>query len=462
MLKFTLVIFFITIFYVLPVYSQNKGDSTTLTIKNLIPTTRDYVTVNYTDQYYDFKYKVLTDQKTTFSFPSDEKFELLLFRYNNLSYSYLVLTSDSLEISYDTSNNLRARSLSDHPFVKISEEIHDKASDLSEPITEFISYKRLKTYLSSILIQHNKKQHILDSMSTHLSLKSDLQHTFQSELYGRYLIYKMLPFYQRRPLNTDSLPPYFKKEMEETGAYFKGNQINRSIIDNRWAAYDYFTSYLCNYKTPKTLKDALFILQQNFDPYWQDLLAFNYIKENYTKLRISEKPLIEDYKHKLASVGNANYLSVLESKYLDLKQQDIASAHFITIKGNIVSLKDILSKNKGKALYIDFWASWCSPCIGEMPASEKLRQRFTGKDIVFVYISIDKDKDKWIKAAQKLNLTENSYVLSAENNPLIEKLSVKSIPRYIIVDKNNSVLDQNALRPSDPKIASDLAQIVSP
>ncbi len=80
MLKFKIVIFLITIFHILPVYSQNKGDSTTLTIKNLIPTTRDYVTVNYTDQYYDFKYKVLTNQKTTFSFPSDEKFELLLFR----------------------------------------------------------------------------------------------------------------------------------------------------------------------------------------------------------------------------------------------------------------------------------------------------------------------------------------------------------------------------------------------
>lgn len=155
-------------------------------------------------------------------------------------------------------------------------------------------------------------------------------------------------------------------------------------------------------------------------------------------------------------------MSVLESKYLDLKQQDIASAHFITVKGEKISLKDILSKNKGRVLYIDFWASWCVPCIGEMPASEKLRQQFIGKDIVFVYISIDKDKDKWVKAAQKLKLTENSYVLSAENNPLIEKLSVKSIPRYIIVDKNNSVLDQNALRPSDPKIASDLAQIVSP
>ncbi|RYE18385.1 MAG: TlpA family protein disulfide reductase, partial [Sphingobacteriaceae bacterium] len=117
--------------------------------------------------------------------------------------------------------------------------------------------------------------------------------------------------------------------------------------------------------------------------------------------------------------------------YLDLKQQEIASANFITIKGEKVTLKDILSKNKGKVLYIDFWASWCVPCIGEMPASEKLRQQFSGKDVVFIYISIDKDKDKWLKSAQNLKLTDNSYVLSAENNLLIQKLSVKTIQSWI-------------------------------
>jgi thiol-disulfide isomerase/thioredoxin len=462
MLKFTLVIFFITTFHILPVYSQNKGDSIRLTIRNLIPIAHDYVTMNYNDRYYDLKYKVLTDQKTTFSFPADEKYKVLLFRYNNLSFSYLVFTGDSLEITYDKNNNLRARSLSNHPFIKISEEIHDKAGDMFDLSFEVISYKRLNSYLSSIYEKYTKRRNILDSISASLSLDTNQQRVFQSELYGKYLIDKFLPFYQQRPLNIDSLPSYYKKEMGEARSYFNEKEINRSTNENRMAAHDYFKFYLCNYKKPPTLKEALSILQQNFDKYWQDILAFKFIRDDYTKLRISEKPLIEDYKHNLASVGNANYLSVLESKYLDFKQEDIASAEFITIKGDKVSLKDILSKNKGKVVYIDFWASWCYPCIGEMPASEKLRQQFTGKDIVFVYISIDKDKDKWVKAAQKLKLTENSYVLSAENNPLIEKLSVKSIPRYIIVDKNNSVLDQNALRPSDPKIASDLAQIISP
>ncbi len=462
MLKFKVVISLLTIFYTLPVFSQKKGDSTTLTIKNLIPTTHDYVTINYNDRYYDFKYKVLTDQKTTFSFPADEKYKVLLFRYNNLSFSYLVFTGDSLEITYDKNNNLKARSLSNHPFIKISEEIHDKAGDMFDLNFESVSYKRLNSYLNSIYENYTKSRHILDSISIFLSLDTNQHRVFQSELYGRYLLDKLRPFYQQRPLNTDSLPPNYKKEMEELRGYFNGKEINRNTNENRMAAHEYFKYYLCNHKQPQTLKEALIVLQQNFDSYWQDILAFSYIKENYPMLRISEKPLIESYKHSLASVGNANYLSVLESKYLDLKQEDVASAQFITIKGDKVSLKDILSKNKGKTLYIDFWASWCVPCIGEMPASEKLRQQFTGKDVVFLYISIDKDKDKWTKAAQKLKLTDNSFMLSAENNLLIEKLSVKSIPRYIIVDKNNSVLDQNALRPSDPKIAAGLAKIISP
>ncbi|RYE13422.1 MAG: hypothetical protein EOP45_21215, partial [Sphingobacteriaceae bacterium] len=353
MLKTNVAIFILTILFVLPVYSQNKGDSTTLTIKNLIPTTRGYITANYDDRYNDLKYKVLTNQKTTFSFPADEKYKKVIFRYNDISYSYLIFTGDSLELTFDASNNLRARSLSNHPFVKISEEIHDKASDLSVPATEVVSYKRLNGYLSSVATEHKKKLHILDSMSLALALDTNLRHVFQSELYGRFLIYEMLPFYQQKPLNADSIPAFYKKDLEAARSYLNGKEINRSINDNRWAADDYFRYYLSGYKKKLTLKESLNILQQNFNKYWQDVLAFNYIKENYNELRISEKPLIEDYKHTLASAENANYLSSLEAKYLDLKQQEIASANFITIKGEKVTLKDILSKNKGKVLYID-------------------------------------------------------------------------------------------------------------
>ena len=52
---------------------------------------------------------------------------------------------------------------------------------------------------------------------------------------------------------------------------------------------------------------------------------------------------------------------------------------------------------KGKVILIDFWATWCGPCIKEIPSLIELEKEYYGKDITFVSISFDKDADlqKW-------------------------------------------------------------------
>ncbi|MEJ7660536.1 MAG: TlpA disulfide reductase family protein [Hymenobacter sp.] len=51
--------------------------------------------------------------------------------------------------------------------------------------------------------------------------------------------------------------------------------------------------------------------------------------------------------------------------------------------GRPVALRSL----RGKVVYLDFWATWCAPCLAEMPASRALRQRFAGRDVVFLYVS---------------------------------------------------------------------------
>lgn len=82
-----------------------------------------------------------------------------------------------------------------------------------------------------------------------------------------------------------------------------------------------------------------------------------------------------------------------------------------------------------------------------MPDGKKIQTKYKGK-ISYIYLSIDKSKNDWLKESKKINL-ENSYLLiNNANNKFSDYFDISSIPRYIILDKNKNVYSANAPRPS--------------
>src|SRR5690606_6420621 len=75
---------------------------------------------------------------------------------------------------------------------------------------------------------------------------------------------------------------------------------------------------------------------------------------------------------------------------------------YVNYKGGKTKLSDL----KGKYVYIDNWATWCGPCRAEIPHLQKAEEKYKGKNIEFVSISIDTDKDfeKWRKMVAEKNL----------------------------------------------------------
>ncbi len=114
---------------------------------------------------------------------------------------------------------------------------------------------------------------------------------------------------------------------------------------------------------------------------------------------------------------------------------------------------------KGKYTYIDVWATWCGPCLGEIPSLKKVEEDYKGKDVQFVSISIDnkKDYEKWrnMIAEKKLGGTQ----LMADNNwqsQFVKDYAINGIPRFILLDRNGNIISADAPRPSDRKLRAML------
>lgn len=126
------------------------------------------------------------------------------------------------------------------------------------------------------------------------------------------------------------------------------------------------------------------------------------------------------------------------------KGKNAIDIQFTTLDGKQVKLSDY----RGKAICIDFWATWCGPCMRESPLFHQLAEQYKqNKDIVFLAISIDTDFNQWKK--RMAGKTHSIPELNCTDNEALGKWNINSIPRFIIIDKNFKILDANAPAPSE-------------
>lgn len=126
--------------------------------------------------------------------------------------------------------------------------------------------------------------------------------------------------------------------------------------------------------------------------------------------------------------------------------------------------KTTLESLKGKYVYIDVWATWCGPCRAEIPSLKKVEEKYHGKNIEFVSISVDveKDHEKWKTFVKEKEL--GGTQLYADKNWLsdfIKAFNINSIPRFILIDPKGNVVDADAARPSDPRLQEQLSGLLN-
>lgn len=117
-----------------------------------------------------------------------------------------------------------------------------------------------------------------------------------------------------------------------------------------------------------------------------------------------------------------------------------------SVEGKMVSLKDF----EGKYVYIDVWATWCSPCRQEIPHLKQLEKTFKKKKIVFVSISTDTNLRTWEQFIEKEQLGGVQLNVDGDKT-FLDAYGIRGIPRFILLDKKGRVIQADMTRPSDPK-----------
>ncbi len=127
-------------------------------------------------------------------------------------------------------------------------------------------------------------------------------------------------------------------------------------------------------------------------------------------------------------------------------------------QGNLVDSKDL----KGKVVYIDFWGSWCQPCIALMPSSEKLQQKFKNQPVVFLFINFHDSKEKWLKTLQQRQLTGLHLKAEKENEAYFQEVFGigEGFPRYALLDREGKLQSTAAPRPDSPEIVPLLEKFI--
>jgi len=110
-----------------------------------------------------------------------------------------------------------------------------------------------------------------------------------------------------------------------------------------------------------------------------------------------------------------------------------------------------LTSFKGNLVYVDVWATWCGPCKAEIPSLQKLEADYHAKDITFMSVSVDTDKEAWEKMVAEKEL--GGVQLWADGWSKITKdYAIFGIPRFMLFDAQGNVISTNAPRPSSSEI----------
>jgi thiol-disulfide isomerase/thioredoxin len=140
---------------------------------------------------------------------------------------------------------------------------------------------------------------------------------------------------------------------------------------------------------------------------------------------------------------------------VELVRAKMAPAFSVTtLDGRRISMDDFA----GKVVLIDFWATWCGPCVNALPHMRYIAKKFDGQPFVALSISLDSDQAEWMHFVQKNGMTWLQYRDGGFDGRLARAFNVTAIPATFSIDADGVLEDQHV---GDAEIEGKLKKMIA-
>lgn len=246
-------------------------------------------------------------------------------------------------------------------------------------------------------------------------------------------------------LNSDQLFHLyeFRKYLFEYFEYVASNHLSQHVlIDKTQPSY---------FESKYGLIDSLFTNKTITDFLKTDVVFESIAKVRHTGINLLVKQFQSD-------VDNVSFLKTINDRYKSIvmpRNGTLApELTGVTFDGNDFKLSEL----RGKYVYLFVWATWCGPCKVEIPFYKQLLEDYGDENIVFVGISVDKDKRKWIDSFLYNEYPGLQVLIPGDwNSPLVKDYRIASIPQFILINPEGEIAALEAERPTK-NIKAQLSQ----
>ena len=325
----------------------------------------------------------------------------------------------------------------------LSEELEiaqDSMKNLSEDALVELSDSQEKAYLELL-----RKQEGIDSAFAAREQKA----LAYGDLYTRHLYTVLNRDRYYAEGNQDSLVAFLPDTLDlDRAADYQDFEEYRNLVN-----IDFFKhTYLLNSEVTSSYEDKAFAYIEDIE---SDNIRNDFLERISFGVRPGAEKSEEIYSRVMALSTDEEFKKELTKRYELIQKLEPGNPSpgftYENHKGGQTSLESL----RGKYVYMDVWATWCGPCLREIPALKEVEEQYKDRNIHFVSISIDTEEayDKWRKMVTEKELGGIQLIAdNAWNSEFIENYAINGIPRFILVDPEGNIVTADAPRPSNPEL----------